>query len=56
MVELFESYLNDCVKSGVLNFDDREVVFLAANHLVVQGQSWAFRKWAFKNHLPLKNI
>ena len=33
--------------------NDREL-FLAANHLVVQGQSWAFRKWALKNHFTIE--
>ena len=53
MVAVFQDILSSCVKSGVLNMTEREL-FLAANHLVVQGQSWAFRKWALKNHFTIE--
>ena len=53
MVAVFQDILSSCVKSGVLNMNEREL-FLAANHLVVQGQSWAFRKWALKNHFTIE--
>lgn len=53
MVALFQKILSSCVKAGVLNMNEREL-FLAANHLVVQGQSWAFRRWALKNHFTIE--
>ena len=53
MVAVFQDILSSCVKTGVLNMNEREL-FLAANHLVVQGQSWAFRKWALKNHFTIE--
>ena len=31
-----------------------EELYLAANHLVVQGQSWAFRKWAFQKNFTIE--
>ncbi|MEK4253509.1 TetR/AcrR family transcriptional regulator [Ureibacillus sp. FSL K6-2830] len=46
MVSLFEKILKSCVKSGEIELTDQEI-YLAANHLVIQGQSWAFRKWAY---------
>ena len=53
MVSVFQDILSSCVKTGVLNMSEQEL-FLAANHLVVQGQSWAFRKWALKNHFTIE--
>lgn len=53
MVSVFQAILSSCVKVGVLNMNEQEL-FLAANHLVVQGQSWAFRKWALKNHFTIE--
>lgn len=53
MVSIFEEILAGCVKSGVLELNEKEV-FSAANHLVVQGQSWAFRKWALKNRYTIE--
>jgi len=47
MVALFEQILRGCVNTGELTLTDKEV-HLAANHIVVQGQSWAFRKWALR--------
>lgn len=44
MVNLFERILKGCVKSKELILSDKEI-YLAANHIVIQGQAWAFRKW-----------
>ena len=60
MVAIFQDILSSCVNSGVLNMNEREL-FLAANHLVVQGQSWAFRRWSsrrfrFKDLSPFQII
>src|SRR5690625_4541434 len=45
MVALFENILQACVKSGELRIDEEQIT-LAAHHIVVQGQMWAFRRWA----------
>ncbi|MED3661350.1 TetR/AcrR family transcriptional regulator [Ureibacillus sp. FSL K6-8385] len=55
MVSLFEKILHNCVKSGEISLTDREI-YLAANHLVVQGQSWAFRKWAFHKKYTIEDF
>lgn len=44
MVNLFERILIGCVKSKELILSEKEI-YLAANHIVIQGQAWAFRKW-----------
>ena len=31
-----------------------KTIYLAANQLVVQGQSWAFRKWALQKHYTIE--
>ncbi|MEK4228322.1 TetR/AcrR family transcriptional regulator [Solibacillus sp. FSL H8-0538] len=53
MVAIFETILRGCVKSGEIQLTE-EAVYLAANHLVVQGQSWAFRKWAIQKHYTIE--
>ncbi|CAM3136123.1 TetR/AcrR family transcriptional regulator [Filibacter tadaridae] len=45
MVALFENLIQSCVQSGELHIADEEVG-IAAHHVVVQGQMWAFRRWA----------
>lgn len=45
MVSLFENILQSCAKSGELRIKQEEIQ-LAAHHIVVQGQMWAFRRWA----------
>jgi len=45
MVATFERLLKRCVQSGEITMTDKQI-HLAANNLVVSGQSWAFRKWA----------
>ena len=54
MVAMFEKILRNCVKSGVLSLSDKEI-YLAAHHLVIQGQSWAFRKWAFHKKFTVED-
>ncbi|WP_431029051.1 TetR/AcrR family transcriptional regulator [Lysinibacillus sp. LZ02] len=53
MVAIFQKMIADCVENGVLDLNEKEL-FLAANHLAVQGQSWAFRKWAMKHHYTIE--
>lgn len=48
MVSLFERLLKDCADSGELKLTSKEIT-LAAHHLFVQGQMWAFRRWALRD-------
>ena len=52
MVELFEELLQSCIESGELELSEEELPFLAHN-IVVQGQMWAFRRWALRKHYTL---
>lgn len=52
MVAIFERILRNCKTSNAISLPD-EVIYLAANHVVVQGQSWAFRRWALKKHYTI---
>jgi len=53
MVSLFEKIIKSCLPFGDKGLTDKEV-FLAANHIVVQGQAWAFRKWALKKRYTIE--
>lgn len=48
MVAIFERLLMQCVDSGEIKMTPKEVV-LASHHLFVQGQMWAFRRWALND-------
>ncbi|MBZ5202135.1 TetR/AcrR family transcriptional regulator [Planomicrobium chinense] len=48
MVSLFERLLMECADSGELKLSPKEIK-LAAHHLFVQGQMWAFRRWALRD-------
>lgn len=48
MVALFKNLLTACVRSGELRIGEEEVD-MAAHHVVVQGQMWAFRRWALRD-------
>ncbi len=48
MVSLFERLLSECVERGQVDLTPKEIV-LASHHLFVQGQMWAFRRWAFRD-------
>lgn len=52
MVAIFERILKDCVEAGNLSLSE-DAIYLAANHIVVQGQSWAFRKWALQKRYTI---
>lgn len=54
MVALFEKIMKNCVQSGEITLSNKEI-YLAANHLVVQGQSWAFRKWALHKQYTIED-
>jgi TetR/AcrR family transcriptional regulator, cholesterol catabolism regulator len=50
MVALFENILQSCAELGELRIKQDDIQ-IAAHHIVVQGQMWAFRRWALqKNH------
>lgn len=53
MVAIFERMLKDCVAAGNLSLSD-DAIYLAANQIVVQGQSWAFRKWALQKRYTIE--
>ncbi len=53
MVAIFERMLRDCVAAGNLSLSN-DAIFLAANHVVIQGQSWAFRKWALQKRYTIE--
>ncbi|AOV08856.1 TetR/AcrR family transcriptional regulator [Sporosarcina ureilytica] len=53
MVALFEGILQTCIESGELRMTQEEAP-LAAHHIVVQGQMWAFRRWALNKHYTIE--
>ncbi|MCG3086998.1 TetR/AcrR family transcriptional regulator [Sporosarcina cyprini] len=55
MVGLFENLLASCVASGELRLADKEIN-LAAHHIVVQGQMWAFRRWALHSRYSIEEF
>ena len=48
MVSIFEKLIANSV-DGL----SKEEIYVAANAIVVQGQSWAFRKWALHKHFTI---
>lgn len=52
MVGLFENLLASCVASGELRLAGKEIN-LAAHHIVVQGQMWAFRRWTLHSRYSI---
>lgn len=52
MVGLFESILTSCLQLGELRITKKEIP-LAAHHIVIQGQMWAFRRWALAKHYSI---
>lgn len=52
MVGLFEKILKNCAQAGEMQLPDKEI-YLLANHIVVQGQAWAFRKWALQKQFTI---
>lgn len=53
IVAVVERLLKRCVQSGEISMTDKQI-HMAANSLVVQGQSWAFRKWALHRQHTLE--
>lgn len=54
MVSLFGSVLQSLVKSGELTIQTEDIN-LIAHHIVVQGQMWAFRRWALNKAYTIDN-
>ena len=48
MVAIFERLLTQCVDNNEIKMTPKEIV-LASHHLFVQGQMWAFRRWALND-------
>ncbi|WP_432363638.1 TetR/AcrR family transcriptional regulator [Sporosarcina sp. UB5] len=48
MVALFKNLLRACVRSGELRIGE-DAIDIAAHHIVIQGQMWAFRRWALRD-------
>ena len=55
MVALFEDILQTCRKSGELRIAEKDIN-LAAHHIVVQGQMWAFRRWALHKNYKIEDF
>lgn len=53
MVALFEKSLQSCADSGELRIKQEEIQ-IAAHHVVVQGQMWAFRRWALQANYTIE--
>ncbi|MFJ7953991.1 TetR/AcrR family transcriptional regulator [Lysinibacillus sp. NPDC096418] len=53
IVAVLERLLKRCVQTGEISMTDKQI-HMAANNLVVQGQSWAFRKWALHRQHTLE--
>lgn len=52
MVAQFEKILQRCFEADNLRIGEEEIP-LAANHIVVQGQMWAFRRWMLHKHFTI---
>lgn len=48
ITDIFEQFLRDGKADGTLEIEDAEIPILA-HDLVVNGQMWAFRRWALKS-------
>lgn len=54
MVALFEQILLNCLQSGELRISEEEIN-IAAHHIVVQGQMWAFRRWTLHKNYKIED-
>ncbi|MFC3886389.1 TetR/AcrR family transcriptional regulator [Bacillus songklensis] len=53
MVSIFERLIADCVRNGELDLTPEEI-HLLSHHIFVQGQMWAFRRWALHRFYSLE--
>ena len=55
MVSFFERMLESCLERDEIAIH-RGQIYLAANQIVVIGQSWAFRKWALQHQFTIEEF
>lgn len=55
MVSIFENILHKCRISGECRLSQEEVK-MSSHHLVVQGQMWAFRRWALHRDMKIDDF
>lgn len=55
MVAIFEEILHACRMSGQIHLTEKAVK-LAAHHVVVQGQMWAFRRWGLHRDMKINDF
>ena len=55
MVCPFRRHSQACRKSGELRIAEKDIN-LAAHHIVVQGQMWAFRRWALHKNYKIEEF
>lgn len=53
LVSIFERVIEGCVKNGQFQLTSEEV-HLLSHHIFVQGQMWAFRRWALHRFYSLE--
>lgn len=53
MVAIFEKILRSCSEAGCIQLAQGDI-YLVANQIVIQGQAWAFRKWALQKHYTIE--
>ncbi|MBY0097441.1 TetR/AcrR family transcriptional regulator [Mesobacillus maritimus] len=53
MVGLFENVIENCVRNGELDLDEKQIKLFAHN-LFVEGQMWGFRRWALQKVYTLE--
>ncbi len=54
MVGLFENLLLECLKSGEIQLPKKEIKLLA-HQIVLSGQAWAFRRWAWRKEFKIED-
>lgn len=54
MVGVFENILEGCVSSRELEMPKKEIQLLA-HQIVLQGQAWAFRRWAWRKDFKIED-
>ena len=55
MISFFERILEACIEREEIAIT-RSEVYMCANQIVVMGQSWAFRKWAWHHQYSLEEF
>lgn len=53
MVAIFEKILRSCQQANCIQLEEDEF-YLMANRIVIQGQAWAFRKWALQKRYTIE--